>query len=75
MKGKHRRVYSSHSYSDDSHGTATETEDYDLANAEVEQILGTIKPKHVGEGLASGIGYILRGAIGACGALVVRTML
>lgn len=64
-------MYSSHSYSDDSHGTATETEDYDLANAEVEQILGTIKPKHVGEGLASGIGYILRGAIGACGALVL----
>ena len=51
---------------------AAEQEEYDLANAEVEHILGTTKPKHVAEGLTSGIGYILRGAVGACGALVVR---
>ena len=52
--------------------TAAEQEEYILANAEVEHILGTTKPKHAAEGLTSGIGYILRGAVGACGALVVR---
>ena len=52
----------------------SEKEDYDLANEEVEKILGRKKPKNFGEGLTSGIGYILRGAIGACGALVVRTV-
>jgi hypothetical protein len=49
-----------------------EEEEYMQANAEVEQILGSTKPKHIGEGLSSGLGYILRGAVGACGALVVR---
>lgn len=51
--------------------TASATDDYDLANEEVEKILGTTKPKNIGEGLSSGIGYILRGAIGACGAVVL----
>jgi hypothetical protein len=48
-----------------------QSEDFKKANAEVEQILGATKPKHLGQGLTSGIGYILRGAVGACGAVVV----
>jgi hypothetical protein len=44
---------------------------YDEASAEVELILGATKPKHLGQGLTSGLGYILRGAVGACGAMVV----
>lgn len=44
---------------------------YDIANAEVEHILGSTKPKHIAEGLQSGIGYILKGAVGACGAVVL----
>mmetsp|Transcript_27973 Transcript_27973/g.31426 ORF Transcript_27973/g.31426 Transcript_27973/m.31426 type:complete len:91 (+) Transcript_27973:39-311(+) len=50
---------------------ATEEEEYDMANAEVEHILGTTKPKHIAEGLQSGLGYILRGAVGAAGVMVV----
>eukprot|EP00536_Pseudo-nitzschia_multiseries_P011884 jgi/Psemu1/289958/fgenesh1_pg.430_\ len=45
--------------------------DYNRANAEVEDILGATTPKHIGEGLSSGLGYILRGAFGACGAIVL----
>jgi len=82
MKGKKksprstkRRSNSNDSYDNttalESENNKDENDDYDLANVEVEQILGTTKPKHVGEGLTSGIGYILRGAIGACGALVL----
>ena len=48
-----------------------QTEDFKKANEEVEKILGATKPKHLGQGLTSGIGYILRGAVGACGAVVV----
>mmetsp|Transcript_52860 Transcript_52860/g.128193 ORF Transcript_52860/g.128193 Transcript_52860/m.128193 type:complete len:549 (-) Transcript_52860:1501-3147(-) len=48
-----------------------QTEDFKKANEEVEQILGATKPKHLGQGLTSGIGYILRGAVGACGAVVL----
>ena len=59
---------------DGSFDKTSETDDYDLANEEVEKILGTTKPKNIGEGLTSGIGYILRGAIGACGAVVVSTL-
>ena len=62
---------SSHHRNDDL-SSNSEQEEYDLANAEVEAILGANKPKHIAEGLTSGIGYILRGAVGACGALVVR---
>mmetsp|Transcript_22268 Transcript_22268/g.24807 ORF Transcript_22268/g.24807 Transcript_22268/m.24807 type:complete len:566 (+) Transcript_22268:39-1736(+) len=50
---------------------ATEEEEYDMANAEVEHILGTTKPKHIAEGLQSGLGYILRGAVGAAGVMVL----
>ena len=49
-------------------------DDYEEANAEVEHILAASKPRHLGEGLTSGIGYILRGAVGACGAVVVSEM-
>ncbi|KAL3904430.1 MAG: hypothetical protein SGARI_004928, partial [Bacillariaceae sp.] len=48
-----------------------ENEEYDKAKAEVETILGQHKPKHVGEGLSTGVGYILKGAVGAAGALVL----
>ena len=51
-----------------------QSEDFKKANEEVEQILGATKPKHLGQGLTSGIGYILRGAVGACGAVVVRSL-
>ena len=44
---------------------------YEEANAEVEHILAASRPRHLGEGLTSGLGYILRGAVGACGAVVV----
>mmetsp|Transcript_8455 Transcript_8455/g.18230 ORF Transcript_8455/g.18230 Transcript_8455/m.18230 type:complete len:554 (+) Transcript_8455:210-1871(+) len=44
---------------------------YERANEEVESILGTTKPKHIGEGISSGLGCILRGAVGACGAVVL----
>ncbi|MGK3757985.1 MAG: hypothetical protein ACI8RD_010299 [Bacillariaceae sp.] len=56
---------------DDMTKSKQEQEEYDLANSEVEKILGTTKPKHLGEGLQSGLGYILRGAVGACGAVVL----
>ena len=46
--------------------------EYERANEEVESILGTTRPKHIGEGISSGLGCILRGAVGACGAVVVR---
>lgn len=48
------------------------SEDFRKAHDEVEQILGATRPKHLGQGLTSGVGYILRGAVGACGAVVVR---
>lgn len=44
---------------------------YEEANAEVEQILAATQPKHLVEGFTSGIGYIMRGAVGFCGAVVV----
>jgi len=46
-------------------------DDYLIANEEVEQILGSTRPKNFGEGVTSGIGYMLRGAIGAVGAVVL----
>jgi hypothetical protein len=46
-------------------------EDQDAASNEVEKILGATKPKHIGEGVTSGVGYILRGAVGACGAALL----
>lgn len=48
-----------------------EDDEYHKAKAEVEHILGVTKPKHLGEGLTSGVGYILRGAVGAAGAIVL----
>jgi hypothetical protein len=48
-----------------------EAEEYDKAKTEVEHILGATNPKHLGEGLTWGLGYILRGAVGAAGALVL----
>ena len=48
-----------------------DNDDYLIANEEVEQILGSTRPKNFGEGVTSGIGYMLRGAIGAVGAVVV----
>ncbi|KAG7348343.1 DnaJ protein [Nitzschia inconspicua] len=48
-----------------------EDEEYYKARDEVEYILGVTKPKHLGEGLTSGVGYILRGAVGAAGAIVL----
>jgi hypothetical protein len=79
MKGKQQSPRSTNHRGNDNDNNDTTTfenknnedEEYDLANMEVEQILGTTKPKHIGEGLTSGIGYILRGAIGACGAVVL----
>jgi hypothetical protein len=42
------------------------------ASAEIERILGAQqKPKHLGEGLTNGVGHILMGAVGACGAAVL----
>lgn len=46
-------------------------EEYHKAKTEVEHILGVTKPKHLGQGLTSGVGYILRGAVGAAGAIVL----
>mmetsp|Transcript_27674 Transcript_27674/g.75427 ORF Transcript_27674/g.75427 Transcript_27674/m.75427 type:complete len:555 (-) Transcript_27674:1995-3659(-) len=45
--------------------------EYHRANEEIEYILGATAPKHIGEGISSGLGYILRGAVGACGAIVL----
>jgi hypothetical protein len=42
------------------------------ASADIEKILlGRQKPKHLGEGLTNGVGSILRGAVGACGAAIL----
>ena len=54
--------------------TTPETTEYDLANAEIEKILGSTQPKHLGEGLVKGMGYMVRGALRAGGALVVSTV-
>jgi hypothetical protein len=43
----------------------------DVASAEVEHILGATRPKHIGEGVTSGLGYIMRGAVGACGVAIL----
>mmetsp|Transcript_62736 Transcript_62736/g.127825 ORF Transcript_62736/g.127825 Transcript_62736/m.127825 type:complete len:543 (-) Transcript_62736:1410-3038(-) len=51
--------------------TTPETTEYDLANAEIEKILGSTQPKHLGEGLVKGMGYMVRGALRAGGALVL----
>ncbi len=52
---------------------SSEIDDYDIASEQVEQILGNTQPKNFGEGLTSGVGYMLRGAIGAVGAVVVSS--
>jgi hypothetical protein len=57
---------------DNRHRQPSQTE-YDEASAEIEQLLGATKPKHIVHGLSSGVEYILRGAVGACGAVVVSS--
>eukprot|EP00531_Pseudo-nitzschia_arenysensis_P002073 CAMPEP_0116122510 /NCGR_PEP_ID=MMETSP0329-20121206/4253_1 /TAXON_ID=697910 /ORGANISM="Pseudo-nitzschia arenysensis, Strain B593" /LENGTH=541 /DNA_ID=CAMNT_0003616363 /DNA_START=113 /DNA_END=1735 /DNA_ORIENTATION=- len=49
----------------------SENDDYHIASEQVEQILGNTQPKNFGEGVTSGVGYMLRGAIGAVGAVVL----
>mmetsp|Transcript_63433 Transcript_63433/g.95765 ORF Transcript_63433/g.95765 Transcript_63433/m.95765 type:complete len:537 (-) Transcript_63433:122-1732(-) len=42
------------------------------ASSDIQKILtGRQKPKHLGDGLSSGVGAIFRGAVGACGAVVL----
>lgn len=38
---------------------------------EVDEILNRNRPRHLVDGIASGIGFVLAGAVGACGILVL----
>jgi hypothetical protein len=38
---------------------------------EVDEILNRNRPKHLADGIASGMGFVLAGAVGACGILVL----
>jgi hypothetical protein len=41
------------------------------ALSEVDEILNRNRPKHLVDGIASGVGFVLAGAVGACGILVL----
>lgn len=43
----------------------------DAALEEMSILLDQTRPKHIGTGISSGIGYILAGAVGACGIAVL----
>ena len=49
----------------------TKEEEEKLASDEIERILGATAPKHLGDGITSGLGYILQGAVGAAGVAVL----
>lgn len=50
---------------------STSKQEYDTARDDINVILNETRPKHVGDGIISGVDHILRGAVGAAGIAVL----
>jgi hypothetical protein len=51
--------------------TKSKEQEEENASQEIQELLGATRPKNVAQGLASGVGYILHGAVGAVGIAIL----